>query len=120
MAGLVLSFDTRDSAVHRWHRTKMNAIKLNSTGWTDLCAKACEPAWQGLILVGADETEKDQKRAKMTRKGATKMGPHQADWGLKAALNENEHHKAELDRLDGLVRESVRTCMAGTGSGGCN
>ena len=69
--------------------------------------------------MGADEAEKGQERAKMMRKGATKIGPHQADWSFKAALNENGHHKAGLDRLDGLVQETVRTCMAGTDYGGC-
>ena len=54
----------------------------------------------------------------MARKVATKMGPQQAEWGLKEALHENELHQSELDRLDSFVRASVRTCMAGTDSGG--
>ena len=67
-----------------------------------------------------NETEKGQEGAKMVRKGVAKMGPYQAGWGLKAALAGNGQNKAELDRLDGLVLENVRTCMAGTGYGGCN
>ena len=37
----------------------------------------------------------------MMRKGATKMGPHQADSVLKAALNEHGQNMTELDQLDG-------------------
>ena len=59
--------------------------------------------------MGAIEAEKVQEGAKMMRKGATKMGPHQAGWGLKAALAGNGQNKAELDRLDGPVRENVRS-----------
>ena len=73
----------------------------------------------GTDFGGCSWPQRSQKRAKRARKSATKMGPHQADWGLKATLNESEHHKAELDRLDGLARENARTCMAGTDSGGC-
>ena len=54
----------------------------------------------------------------MARKVDTKMGPHQADSGLKEAFHENVLHEPELDRLDRLVRASERTCMAGTDSGG--
>ena len=54
----------------------------------------------------------------MAQKVATKMGPHQADWGLKEAFHENVLHEPELDRLDSFVRASERTCMAGTDSGG--
>ena len=79
----------------------MDRIKLNLTGWTDLCGKTCEPAWQGRVLVGAIEAEKVQEGAKMMRKGATKMGPHQADSVLKAASNEHGQNMTELDQLDG-------------------
>ena len=48
-----------------------------------------------------------QERAKMMRKGATKMGPHQADSVLKAALNENGQNMTELGKLDGLQGEQV-------------
>ena len=51
--------------------------------------------------MGAIEAEKVQERAKMMRKGATKMGPHQADSVLKAALNEHGQNMTELDQLDG-------------------
>ena len=51
--------------------------------------------------MGAIEAEKGQERAKMMRKGATKMGPHQADSVLKAALNEHGQNMTELDQLDG-------------------
>ena len=34
-------------------------------------------------------------------KDATKMGPHQADSVLKAALNEHGQNMTELDQLDG-------------------
>ena len=68
----------------------MDRIKLNLTGWTDLCGKTCP-----------DEAEKGQERAKMMRKGATKMGPHQADSVLKAALNEHGQNMTELGQLDG-------------------
>ena len=56
---------------------------------------------------------KGLKRAKIARKVATKMGPHQADSGLKEAMHENRAHELELDRLDRLVRAGVRTCIAG-------
>ena len=51
--------------------------------------------------MGAIEAEKVQEGAKMMRKGATKMGPHQADSVLKAALNEHGQNMTELDQLDG-------------------
>ena len=35
------------------------------------------------------------------RKGDTKMGPHQVDSVLKAALNEHGQNMTELDQLDG-------------------
>ena len=60
---------------------------------------------------------KGLKRAKIARKVATKMGPHQADSGLKEAMHENRLHEPELDRLDRLVRAELRTCLAGTDSG---
>ena len=74
-------------------------------------------------IAGTDSGElggpqKGLKRAKIARKVATKMGPHQADSGLKEAFYENVLHEPELDRLDRLVRASERTCMAGTDSGG--
>ena len=59
--------------------------------------------------MGVNETEKGQEGAKMVRKGAAKMGPHQAGWGLKAALAGNGQNKAELNMLDELVQESKRS-----------
>ena len=53
----------------------------------------------------------------MARKVATKMGPHQADSGLKEAMHGNMVHEPELDRLERLVRAELRTCIAGTDSG---
>ena len=50
--------------------------------------------------MGAIEAGKGQERAKMMRKGATKMGPHQADSVLKAALNEHGQNMTELDQFD--------------------
>ena len=77
----------------------MDRIKLNLTGWTDLCGKTCEPAWQGRVLVGAIEAGKGQERAKMMRKGATKMGPHQADSVLKVALNRKDPFVQKNDEI---------------------
>ena len=53
----------------------------------------------------------------MVRKMATKMGPHQADSGLKEALHEKKVHRSDFDRLDRLVRAELLTCVARTDSG---
>ena len=41
----------------------------------------------------------------MMRTNATKMGPHQADSVLKAALNEHGQNRTDLDKLDGFFTD---------------
>ena len=49
--------------------------------------------------MGAIEAGKGQERAKMMRKGATKMGPHQADSVLKVALNRKDPFVQKNDEI---------------------
>ena len=75
--------------------------------------RTCQAGTDSGELGGA---QKGLKRAKIARKVATKMGPHQADSGLKEAMHENRLHEPELDRLERLVRAELRTCLTGTDS----
>ena len=49
--------------------------------------------------MGAIEAEKVQEGAKMMRKGATKLGPHQADSVWKAALNRTDPFVQKNDEI---------------------
>ena len=70
------------------------------------------------VQVGPGGHRKWLQRAEIARKVAKKMGPHQADSGLKEAMQENKLQEPELDQLERLVRARMRTCIAGTDSGG--
>ena len=65
---------------------------------------------------GADGAGQDQKRAKLSGKGAAGIGSCQADCDSDAFLNKNDSSKAEFDRFSGICGEQVRTCLAETDS----